>query len=159
MEQNTSLKPIGRICVDDDDFRIELSLEYRDALVGLEGFSHINVLWWFSACDHSADRSHIREEKPYTKGPDALGVFATRSPRRPNPIALSCACVTYLDAENGVIGLAYIDADDQSPLLDIKPYTPSLDRVDRPNVPVWCQHWPEQVETSGAFDWSSEFNF
>ncbi len=61
--------------------------------------------------------------------------------------------------ENGVIGLAYIDADDKSPVLDIKPYTPSLDRVEQPEVPIWCKHWPKNVETSGDFDWESEFTF
>ncbi len=101
----------------------------------------------------------MSEAKPYTKGPDTLGTFATRSPQRPNPIALSCTHVTYIDVDSGIIGLAYIDADDQSPVLDIKPYTPSLDRVEAPAVPAWCKHWPNNVETSGEFDWESEFNF
>jgi len=61
--------------------------------------------------------------------------------------------------DNGVIGLAYIDADDQSPVLDIKPYTPSLDRAETPRVPEWCGHWPKNVESSSDFDWESEFNF
>ena len=159
MENNFTVKQIGKICTDDDDFRLELFPEYKDALTGLDGFSHINVFWWFSGCDTQSGRSILSENKPYTKGPDRLGVFATRSPQRPNPIALSCAYVTYIDAENGVIGLSYIDADDQSPVLDIKPYTPSLDRVDQPEVPAWCKHWPNNVETSGDFDWESEFNF
>lgn len=159
MENNFTVKQIGIICADDNGFRLELAPEYKKALIGLDGFSYINVFWWFSGCDTQSDRSILTEKKPYTKGPDRLGVFATRSPQRPNPIALSCAYVTYIDAENGVIGLAYIDADDQSPVLDIKPYTPSLDRVDQPEVPTWCKHWPNNVETSGDFDWESEFNF
>ena len=101
----------------------------------------------------------MEEEKPYTKGPDTLGVFATRSPQRPNPLALSCAYVTYMDADKGILGLSYIDADDGSPVLDIKPYTPSLDRVEHVEVPAWCAHWPKCVEESGEFDWESEFNF
>ncbi len=88
-----------------------------------------------------------------------MGTFATRSPRRPNPIALSCACVTYIDVEHGIVGLSYIDAHDQSPVLDIKPYTPSIDRVEVPQVPQWCSHWPSNVETSGDFNWEAEFNF
>jgi tRNA (Thr-GGU) A37 N-methylase len=101
----------------------------------------------------------LSEAKPYTKGPDTLGTFATRSPQRPNPIALSCTHVTYIDVDSGIIGLAYIDADDQSPVLDIKPYTPSLDRVEAPAVPAWCKPWPNNVDTRGEFDWESEFNF
>lgn len=95
----------------------------------------MNIFWWFDRCDNETDRSVLSEAKPYTKGPDTLGAFATRSPQRPNPIALSCAYITSINVDNGVIGLAYIDADDQSPVLDIKPYTPSLDRVEVPQVP------------------------
>lgn len=159
MDNNFTVKQVGIIGADDNGFRIELAPEYKEALVGLDGFSHLNILWWFSGCDNETDRSVLSETKPYTKGPDTLGVFATRSPQRPNPIALSCAYVTYIDADNGIIGLAYIDADDQSPVLDIKPYTPSLDRVETAEVPKWCKHWPNNMEASGDFDWESEFNF
>lgn len=159
MDNSFTVKQIGVICADDNGFRLELAPLYKEALNGLEGFSYINILWWFSDCDNEADRSVLSEAKPYIKGPAILGAFATRSPQRPNPIALSCAYVTYIDADNGVVGLAYIDADDQSPVLDIKPYTPSLDRVEAPEVPAWCKHWPNNVEISGDFDWESEFNF
>lgn len=159
MDNNFTVKQLGVICADEAGFRIELAPEYRQALTGLEGFSCLNILWWFSGCDNETDRGVLLETKPYTKGPDTMGAFATRSPRRPNPIALSCADITYMDVEHGVIGLAYIDADDQSPVLDIKPYTPSLDRVEALRVPGWCGHWPTNVEASGEFDWAAEFNF
>lgn len=159
MEKEYTVRPIGLIHVDGQGFRLEVSPAYRPALAGLEGFSHLNVLWWFSGCDKPAARNCLTEARPYVKGPAALGVFATRSPQRPNPLALSCAQVTYVDAASGLVGLAYIDADDQSPLLDIKPYTPSLDRVEQPGVPAWCRHWPGNVEMSGDFDWGKEFNF
>ena len=159
MDNNFIIKQIGVICADENGFRIELAPEYREALIGLDGFSYLNILWWFSGCNNEANRSVLSETKPYTKGPDTLGVFATRSPQRPNPIALSCAYVTYIDADNGIIELAYIDADEQSPVLDIKPYTPSLDRVETAEVPTWCKHWPNNMEASGDFDWKTEFNF
>lgn len=159
MENNFTVKQIGVIRSDDQGFRVVFSPAYKKALIGLEGFSHISILWWFSGCDNESDRSVLVEAKPYTKGPETLGAFAVRSPLRPNPIALSSARVTYIDAENGIIGLAYIDADDQSPVLDIKPYTPSLDRVETPEVPTWRGRWPNDVESSGDFDWESEFNF
>ncbi|MDR0958673.1 MAG: tRNA (N6-threonylcarbamoyladenosine(37)-N6)-methyltransferase TrmO, partial [Clostridiales bacterium] len=54
--------------------------------------------------------------------------------------------------------LTYIEAFDGSPVLDIKPYTPSLDRVELPNVPDWCSHWPKCYEQSGDFEWESEMN-
>lgn len=154
-----TVKSIGVARVEEDRFWIELNPEYKKAMTGLEGFDSLNIFWWFDRCDNSQSRSILTEEQPYSKGPALLGAFATRSPQRPNPIALTCAQVTYLDLENGIIGLAYFDALDQSPILDIKPYTPSLDRVEQPGVPDWCAHWPQNVETSGDFDWSAEFNF
>lgn len=159
MDNNFVVKPIEVICVDSDGYRLEVAPEYREAFTGLDDFSYIDILWWFSDCDNPADRSSLTEEKPYKKGPQTLGTFTIRSPQRPNPIALSCSYITYVDVQNGVIGLAYIDAYDQSPLLDIKPYTPSLDRVEQPNVPEWCSHWPKNVEISGHFNWECEFNF
>ena len=88
-----------------------------------------------------------------------MGIFATRSPQRPNPIALSVAEILYIDHEAGVIYIAYADARQGSPVLDLKPYTPSLDRVEHPQVPDWCGHWPRSLEESGDFDWENEFNF
>lgn len=149
--------PIGTVRAGAEGFSLEVAPAYRKALLGLEGHSHISILWWFSGCDNGADRRKCLEVAPYVGGPEKLGTFVTRSPARPNPIALSTAAITYLDLENGRIGLAYIDADDQSPLLDIKPYVPSLDRVEMPRVPDWCAHWPNSVEASGDFDWSSVF--
>lgn len=154
-----SLHAIGKISTNRGQPCLRIDCAYRGALQGLEGFSHIQVLWWFDGCDTAAERAKTGETKPYVHGPDRVGVFATRSPSRPNPLALSCAEVTGIDAENGIVGLAYLDANEGSPLLDIKPYTPSLDRVENPRVPQWCAHWPMSCETSGDFDWAGEFNF
>lgn len=153
------LKPIGVVRADESGFRIELEPEYIPALAGLDGFGHIQILWWFSVCDNAVSRTMLTEKKPYKKGPNVLGTFATRSPARPNPIALSCAYVTYIDHESGTIGLAYTDAYDGTPVLDIKPYTPSLDRVEHPVTPDWCAHWPPCVEASGEFNWEAVFTF
>lgn len=159
MEHTFTVKELGILRSGADGFRLELRPAYRTALSGLKGFSHVQILWWFSGCGGPVSRSTLTVKKPYTKGPDLLGVFSTRSPERPNPIALSCAEVAYLDLKRGTIGLAYLDADDGSPVLDIKPYTPSLDRVEHPRSPAWCAHWPKNVETSGSFPWENEFNF
>lgn len=156
---NFNVKEIGKVCCDEAGFSIKLNEEYRKALTGLEGFGYVQVIWWFDGCDNDAARSNLTVKKPYTNGPEVLGTFATRSPARPNPIAISSSYVTFIDDENGVIGLAWIDANDGTPVLDIKPYTPSVDRVEAPIVPNWCAHWPKNVETSGDFDWEKEFNF
>ena len=64
-----------------------------------------------------------------------------------------------IDYMSGLIQIAYIDANDKTPILDIKPYTPSLDRVENPQVPDWCSHWPHSLEESASFAWENEFNF
>ena len=119
----------------------------------------MDILWWFDGCDDEENRSVLEAESPYKQGPDTMGIFATRSPQRPNPIALSVVQILYIDHEAGVIYIAYADARQGSPVLDLKPYTPSLDRVEHPQVPDWCGHWPRSLEESGDFDWENEFNF
>lgn len=153
------LKSIGKIKVQEDEMFIKVNEEFKDGLKGLEGFSHLDVLWWFDKFDDAQFRSNIIEKKPYKKGPEEIGVFATRSPIRPNPIALSVVSILYIDYEEGKIYIPYIDAFDNSEVLDLKPYTPSVDRVRNCKVPQWCINWPSFMEDSGDFDWKNEFNF
>lgn len=154
-----SLIPIGEFEALDGATLIRIRPPYREAMRGLEEFSHLLVLWWFDECDDEKSRANLVETKPYKKGPDALGVFATRSPERPNPIAVSVVDVLSVDAEQGIIWIPYADAFPGTPVLDIKPYMPSLDRIEHVEMPAWCAHWPSCVETSGDFDWEAEFNF
>lgn len=153
------VSPIGTIHNGEEGSYIELDKRYLPALQALDGFSHIEVLWWFSECDDEASRSVLEAERPYKKAPEIMGIFATRSPMRPNPIALTAAEVIGIDYEEGIVRIAYIDANDGTPVLDIKPYTPSLDRIESPEVPAWCGHWPKSLEESGCFEWEKEFNF
>jgi tRNA-Thr(GGU) m(6)t(6)A37 methyltransferase TsaA len=153
------IKPIGVVRVGDSGIQLEIKKEFILALTNLEGFGYINVIWWFDKNDNIDSRSKLIEKSPYKNSPETVGTFATRSPERPNPIAQSCAYITHLDIQNGIIGLSFIDAENGTPILDIKPYTPSLDRVENPIVPKWCANWPKSVEASGNFDWSTVFNF
>lgn len=150
--------PIGKIENENGVARIVLNRECAAGLKGLAGYSHALVLWWMDGCDNAQDRSALIEHKPYVKGPEEMGVFATRSPKRPNPIGATCVEIAYVDEANAAIGMYYIDAFDGSAVLDIKPYTPSIDRIESPAAPEWCAHWPKSYEESGDFDWDSEFN-
>ena len=118
--------PIGKVRTSEEGTLIELEKEYIPALKGLEGFSHMNILWWFSCCDNEASRSVLTAGQPYKKGPAVMGTFATRSPERPNPIALTTAGIISLDKDRGIIQVTYMDCHDNTPILDIKPYTPAL---------------------------------
>lgn len=150
---------IGKICSSEAGVFIELKPQYIPGLLALDGFSHINIIWWFSKFDTRELRSVLDAEQPYKKAPERMGIFATRSPIRPNPIALTASEIIGIDYKKGRIQIAYIDADDNTPVLDIKPYTPSLDRAESPGVPEWCRHWPKSIEESGDFPWEGEFNF
>jgi tRNA (adenine37-N6)-methyltransferase len=158
-ENQYQLVTIGVVHAGPDGFVIEIEPAYRPALEGLEGYSHVNVLWWAHFVDEPQLRETVVVDKPYQKGPPTVGLFATRSPLRPNPIALSAAPILQIDQAQGCIYVAYIDAQDGTPVLDIKPYLPSTDRVQTVTTPDWCQHWPQYYEESGEFDWESEFAY
>lgn len=151
------LSVIGSISALADGFILQVNDPYRPALKGLEGFSHINVIWWSHFLDRPDQRSQVECKKPYKSAPDSLGIFATRSPMRPNPLCLSVAPVIHVDPSAGLIQLAYIDAEDGTPVLDIKPYLGCSDRVRQSSQPAWSSHWPVYYEDSAEFDWQSEF--
>ncbi len=134
--------------------RIKAGLE--EVLTGLEGFSHIQVYWWAHLMDREELRARVIVDKPYKRGPEELGIFATRSPMRPNPLAMTVVPVTWLDRTEGLVGIAYIDAEPGTPVLDIKPYY-GMERVRGYRVPDWCAHWPAWYEDAGDFDWPGEF--
>jgi len=151
--------PIGTIENENGAAEIVLEPAYKDGLKGLQGYSHVQVLWWMDRCDNPRDRGTLVEEKPYVHGPERIGVFALRSPERPNPIAVSNAGIAYVDEGRGAVGVFHIDAFPGSAVLDLKPYTPSIDRIESPSTPAWCRHWPKSHEESGDFDWEAEFRF
>lgn len=104
--------------------------EYRDpeALRGIEGFSHLWLIWEFSKARRDTWSPTVRP--PRLGGNQRLGVFATRSPFRPNPIGLSCVKLigVELTEEFGpVIHVAGADLLDGTPIYDIKPYLPYAD--------------------------------
>jgi len=158
-EDGLKLNEIGHVEAYGGEFKVILDDKYKEGLKGLEGFSHLQIVWWFNGCDNSEDRSILINDKPYTKGPDKMGTFATRSPERPNPIGISVSEVKKIDYEKGIIYLTYLDAYTGTPILDIKPYTPSVDKVEKVSVPDWCSHWPKSYDDSEDFDWEKEFNF
>ena len=108
--------------------RVIFEPEYRnpDAVRGLEDFSHIWLIWGFSA---NAGRWSATVKPPRLGGNTRMGVFATRSPFRPNPIALSCVKLAGIrqTAEGPVLRVRGADLVNGTPILDIKPYIPYAD--------------------------------
>ena len=156
--QNIELKSVGKVKKQNELFIVELDKEYHPALTGLDGFSHLQIVWWGHLCDFPEYRSIYSMAKPYKNGPEDLGIFASRSPMRPNPILMSTVEVSKIDYLKGHIYFPYIDAELDSPVLDIKPYHLS-ERVKSCRVPAWCNHWPNWYEDAAKFNWNKEFNF
>ncbi len=153
------VNPVGKIISNGNGFFIRIDEKYIPALKELDGFSHVNIIWWADKCDSEEMRNILTTNQPYKNSPSVMGIFATRSPLRPNPVAVSTAQIIHTDYERGIIQIAYTDAEDNTPVIDLKPYTASLDRVDNFVSPEWCRHWPESIEKSGDFNWEDEFNF
>lgn len=107
--------------------RIVFENEFRcpDALRGLEGFSHLWLIWEFSANRRTAGEWQPTVRPPRLGGNAHMGVFATRSPFRPNPIGLSCVRLSSIELdtpEGPVIHVTGADLMDGTPIYDIKPY-------------------------------------
>jgi len=115
--------------VDSLEATVVFEPEYRnaDALRGLEGFSHLWLVWVFDQTIRSDWSPTVRP--PRLGGNQRIGVFATRSPFRPNPIALSCVELSGIEhTEQGtVLRVRGADLMDGTPILDIKPYIPYAD--------------------------------
>lgn len=137
---------------------IRIGAAYRLGLTGLDGFSHAIVVWSAHMLPPWND-AYALVDKPYRAAPEKLGIFATRSPYRPNAICVSVLRVASIDPAEGLVRGDWIDAEPGSPVLDIKPYHPSSDRPARPETPPWCAHWPKDIESSEGFPWSEEFLF
>jgi tRNA-Thr(GGU) m(6)t(6)A37 methyltransferase TsaA len=111
--------PIGWVRRSDDKTFIEVDKRFLPALMGVDELKSIWVLYWFDRNDTPQKRSMLRVHPRGNPDNPLRGVFATRSPLRPNPIALSQ--VNVLSVRGSLIEIDGIDAFDDTPVLDIKP--------------------------------------
>lgn len=103
----------------------------REAFRGLEQYSHIWLLWEFSAAERDNWSPTVRP--PRLGGNTRMGVFATRSPFRPNPLGLSVVKLEKIDFEDKnapVLHVSGADLMDGTPIFDIKPYLPYIDSIE-----------------------------
>ena len=113
--------PIGWVSKADDQTTIVLEKKYERGLVGLDGFSHVYVLWWFD-----------RHDTPKMRSPRD-GVFGCRCPFRPNPIALTLCKI--VSVKENVLEVEKIDAFADTPVLDLKPFIPGYDSASDATMP------------------------
>lgn len=124
-EKGNAPRNLGAARATGERARIELLPNYAAGLTGLDVGQAIQVLYWVDR----GQRNLIVQNPRHAEGP--RGVFALRSPVRPNPIALGTVVITSLDPETGVIGIDATDAFDGTPVLDIKPWIEGVDTPPR----------------------------
>ena len=136
-ENQFTIKPIGSVYKANGRTTLVLKKEVLPALKGLNGFSHVWVMWWLNRSDKPGKRSTVQvHPRGNIKNP-LTGVFACRAPVRPNPIALSLCRV--LSVENNVVEIDKIDAFADTPILDLKPYIPKYDSA-KASTPNWVEN-------------------
>lgn len=148
-QKTFSLVAIGQVKRANGRVYLAINEAFRPGLKQLEHFGYVQVLWWFDHAQDERARQVLESRPPYGEGTPMTGVFASRWPERPNPIALTTARVLRVNHAEGTIDLADMDAFDGTPIIDLKPYLPICDRVKAVKVPEWIAHWPEWMPENG----------
>lgn len=130
--------------------------EYRkpEAFRGLEGYSHLWLIWQFHKAERVGWSPTVRP--PRLGGNTRVGVFATRSPFRPNPIGLSCVKLERIEQtkQQGVIlHISGADLMDGTPIYDIKPYLPYVDSIPDARGGFAAEHENDHVEVVFPQEW------
>ncbi len=140
MSSKGELKFIGVVESSGELSRVKIFPEFCVGLEGLNNFSHITVLYWFHLRNSEEERRTLRVVPRRHLGAPQVGVFASRSPSRPNPVGL---CVVELvKIQDCTLVVRGLDALDGSPIIDIKPYIPRADSISDARVPEWTFHGP-----------------
>jgi tRNA-Thr(GGU) m(6)t(6)A37 methyltransferase TsaA len=135
MADRYTICPVGVVRKQDDTAWIEIFDEYRDAMLGLEGFSHIHVLFWFHENDTAELRRTLQVHPRKDPSNPLTGVFATHSPMRPNLIGLTRCRI--MGIEESRILIDGIDARDGSQVIDIKCFIPDAQHLAEVRLPKW----------------------
>lgn len=138
---NITLKPIGFAKNQQKDHfggwnkvvtDLVIDKEFEEALLGLKDYSHLVVIYWLSEVK-ACELRHVPQGK-VGKVPE-VGIFACRCAQRPNPIGI--ATVKLMKIKENIVTVKGLDTINNTPILDIKPYTPQYDLVKNAHVPAW----------------------
>ncbi|MHB1038154.1 MAG: tRNA (N6-threonylcarbamoyladenosine(37)-N6)-methyltransferase TrmO [Pirellulales bacterium] len=129
------VRPIGHVKKSENRTRIVLDKKYQPGLLGLERWSHVQVIWWFDKNDTPEKRSILQVHPQGNSKNPLTGVFACRAPFRPNLIALSLCKI--VSAKDNMVEVEKIDAFEGTPVLDLKPFAPGVDSASEVKVPDW----------------------
>lgn len=124
----------------DQEAKIHVFTEFCGGLKGINDFSHIIILYWAHLRDNEKERRTLLVFPRRHAVDVETGVFACRSPSRPNPIGL--CVVELLKVEECILTVKGLDAFEGSPIIDIKPYIPRADSIPNVRVPEWTGRGP-----------------
>jgi tRNA-Thr(GGU) m(6)t(6)A37 methyltransferase TsaA len=142
MSSKGELRFIGTVQkAGEEEAKIRILPEYRTGLMGLEGFSHLIILYWLHLRESEEERGTLIVSPKRHGANVKVGVFACRSPSRPNPIGL--CVVQLLKIEKCGLTVKGLDAAEGSPIIDIKPYIPRADAIPNARVPEWTWQGPK----------------
>ena len=136
MRGKGELRFIGVVEVaSEEEAKMRIFPEFCDALKGINGFSHIIILYWIHLRDNEKERSILQVVPRGRANGVKVGVFACRSPSRPNPIGL--CVVKLMKVEDCRLTVKGLDAFEGSPIIDVKPYIRRRDAVSNACTPEW----------------------
>jgi tRNA-Thr(GGU) m(6)t(6)A37 methyltransferase TsaA len=136
MKKSYQIFPVGIVHKNEDQREIEIYADFSDALMGLDSFSHIIVLYWFHNNDTPKKRNTLQVHPRKNKKNPLTGVFGTHAPVRPNLIAISICKIQSITANR--IRIDDIDAVDGTPVIDIKSYFPHKGPKTDIKLPDWA---------------------
>lgn len=131
---NVSLSVIGKVVKSGNPAEIEIFRDYIEGLTNIEHYSHIVILFWLHKVSPK-ERLTIKIKPSHDSTP-ILGIFATRFPARPNPIGLTV--VKLVEKKEDMLIVEDFDAEENTPILDVKPYIP---KYDQPKGKVILPRW------------------
>lgn len=121
--------------------RIIIEPEFEPALDGIEGFSHIIVVFWMDRLEPRG-RKVLKVHPQGDRGLPLVGVFSARSPVRPNPLGLTT--VRLVERKKNVLKVTGLDAMNGTPVIDIKPFIPGHDLPEGAKIPDWLKKAEER---------------
>ena len=129
------LRPIGRVEKSDGKTEVVIDDRFTAGLRHLDRYSHVWVIYWLDRNDNPGDRAVLEVIPRGNRDNPVAGVFACRSQYRPNLVALSLCRIKRIQGNRVVI--ESIDAFDDSPVIDLKPYVPAIDSADKVRTANW----------------------
>ncbi|MFX1395676.1 MAG: TrmO family methyltransferase [Promethearchaeota archaeon] len=163
-EKKINMNPIGYVRIKGEkpeqmEYFLDIHDQYRTGLKELDKFSHVMVFWWASEMDDKEHRNldTWAIEVPYAERAPDMGIFASRAEYRPNPIALTMCEMQSVDIKKRIVKIRGIDTFNETPILVLKAYFPTCDRVRDCHIAPWLKDWPEYVEE--GITWWQEQGF